>query len=102
MRSRREDGSAGGTAAVQSFVRFAGIRELEALVDRDLHRAGGDDRKQIVGGVLKLLRGARVVAERWAREIERALCRQDARLERRDRAGRVAEADQESPHGERI
>ena len=52
-----------GLPAGQRFLRLGGVLQRKALVDRHLHRARLDHREQIVGGVLKFLRRARVMRQ---------------------------------------
>src|SRR5258707_1134432 len=62
--SRNEHGRARGGPRVKRLMGKPDIRELEALIDRDLDRARGDDREKIVGGFLELTGIARVIGER--------------------------------------
>src|SRR6185437_11731849 len=68
-----ENRRAGRGARMQRLMCLARVGQRKALMDRDPDRARGDRREEIVGGLLQLLGGARVVAERRPRQVERAL-----------------------------
>ena len=78
------------------------LGERVAVVDRHPDRARRDDAEELLGCRQQVLALRRVGDERRPREKERALHRQDGRVDRRDRAGRVAEAHHQPQGGEAV
>src|SRR5437879_2865225 len=91
-----------GAAAGEPLVRLGRLPERHRGLDPQPEPPRGDPPQHIAGAVVELLRGGRVVAERGAGEEERALGVEDLGVERRDRAARVTEQDQEAPRGQAV
>ena len=89
-------------ARFEVVVRVHGVLELVALVDLDPDAARGHVPEEFVGQRGLLGRVGDVVGERRSRDEQRALDRELHRVDRRDRARRRADADEQAATRERI
>ena len=97
-----EDGGADAAAGLEVAVGLDGVVEGVALVDLDLDAAGADVVEELAGERGPLRRVGDVVGQRRAGDEQRALDGQLHRVDRRDRAGRRAEADEQAAPAERV
>src|SRR3954453_6027191 len=91
IRSDRENGGSASLAAFEGAVGVGCILEREALLDLDLHLAGGDHVKQGPRRLLQVGRIERVIVERRPGQEQRSFAREKQPVERVDRTGSVAE-----------
>ena len=78
------------------------VLELERLVDLDPNLAVGDDCEQFLRALLKLGAGASVREQRRAGEVQRPLLREEADVDRLDRARGLAEADHHAARAQAV
>ena len=83
-------------------MRLNRVLEAVALVDLDLDPAGGDVAEQLAGQLGALGGVGDVVGQRRPRDVERSLDRELERVDRRDRAGGGADADQQAAAPQRV
>src|SRR4051794_31365612 len=96
-----EDRRADAAAGFQVAVGLDGVVQGVALVDRDGDAAGGDVAEQLSGEHVALGRVGDVVGQGRPGHEQRALDGQLHRVDRRDRARRRPEADQQAAAGQR-
>src|SRR4051812_506973 len=100
--SDHEDRGSGRLAGLQVAVRLRRLLQLVALVDLDLDAACSHVPEELGGKLFLLGRVDDVVGERGPRHVERALHRQDLRVEGRDEPRGGAHAHQQSAAPERV
>src|SRR6266700_6802608 len=100
--SRSKNRRAGGFPALEIAVGLHRILQRVLLVDRDLHRTACHDREQIVGGGKEILALGRMGNEGGPGDVERALLRENAEIERLDRPRRIAEAHEQAERTQAI
>ncbi|CAD5377767.1 hypothetical protein OF001_U230019 [Pseudomonas sp. OF001] len=97
-----EDRRAGGLARLQVAVGLHSVLQGVVLVDLDLDATAADVIEQLAGQVGLLGRIGDVVGQRRTGHVQRALHRQQHWIERRDRPGGGADADQQAAALERV
>src|SRR5262249_7393898 len=91
-----EHGRAGRLAALEIPMGLCRVLQRVFLVDRNLDLAAPDHVEQLLGRREQILALGRVGVERGPRDVERALLREDAEIERLDRARCIAEAHEQA------
>src|SRR5262245_16248657 len=86
----------GSLAGLQVAMHLLGVPESVRVADLHADPARPDHVEELAGGCLQVGPGGRVAGQRRPGDVQRPFRGQDPQLERRHRAGGVAEADQQA------